>query len=73
MPHALHSTGTSLEARPLLNSLVGGSHVPSNVRKQGLHVVCHVGVVLVVFLRVGGFGQHPRFFFIAARGVRVQA
>lgn len=69
--HSMRST--SLEARPLLNALVGDGHVSSNVRKQRFHVACHVGVVLVVFLGVGGFGQHSRFFFIAARGVWVQA
>lgn len=69
--HSMRST--NLEARPFLNALVGDSHVPSNARKQRRHVVCHVGVILVVFLRVGGFGQHSRFFFVAARGVRVQA
>lgn len=62
----------SLEARPLLNTSVGDSDVTCNVCEQGLHVAGHVGVVLVVFLRVCGFRQHTRLFFVAARGVRVQ-
>lgn len=55
----------SREGRPLRNARGSSGDVPGNVREQRLHVAGHVGVVLVVFLRVRGFGQDARFLFVA--------
>lgn len=64
--HSMRSA--SRETGPLLD---GAGAVTRDVRQQGLHVVCHVDVVVVVFLCVGRFREHARFVFVAGPAVWV--